>query len=177
MTTRTAPAHPRPGTSAGEAGPEPGGPARPSSPRSAARGWWVVPTLLLVAGVALGVAGVLVLVAGPGETGVRTVVVTMRHTRFEPAEIRVDAGTTVRFVVRNGDPIDHEFILGDAAVHARHRVGREAHHDGSVPGEVSVASGATVVTSYRFDHPGRVAYICHLPGHEAYGMVGSVDVR
>ena len=138
----------------------------------------MVPTLLLVAGVALGAAGVLVLVAaGPGEAGVRTVVVTMRHTRFEPAEIRVTAGTTVRFVVRNADPIDHEFILGDAAVHARHRVGREAHHDGSVPGEVSVPSGGSILTSYRFDHRGQVAYICHLPGHEAYGMVGSVDVR
>ena len=138
----------------------------------------MVPTLLLVAGVALGVAGVLVLaVAGPRDAGAPTVVVTMRHTRFEPAVIRVDAGTTVRFVVHNGDPIDHEFILGDAAVQAKHRVGREAHHDGSVPGEVSVPSGGTVVTSYRFDHPGQVAYICHLPGHEAYGMVGSVDVR
>ena len=138
----------------------------------------MVPTLLLVAGLALGVAGVLVLaLAGPRERAVRTVVVTMRHTRFEPASIRVDAGTTVRFVVRDEDPIDHEFILGDAAVQAKHRVGREAHHDGSVPGEVSVPSGGTVVTSYRFDHPGQVAYICHLPGHEAYGMVGSVDVR
>jgi uncharacterized cupredoxin-like copper-binding protein len=138
----------------------------------------MVPTLLLVAGVALGIAGVLVLVAArPTGPPVRTVVVTMRHTHFQPAEIRVDAGTTVRFVVRNGDPIDHEFILGDAAVHQRHRAGREAHHDGSVPGEVSVPAGASVLTSYRFDHPGQVAYICHLPGHEAYGMVGAVDVR
>ncbi len=150
----------------------------PRGPSAAGRGWWVVPTLLLVAGVAMGLAGVLVVAAArPGVAPVRTVVVTMRHTHFEPSAIRVDAGTTLRFVVRNADPIDHELILGDAATHARHRVGRETHHDGTVPGEVSVPSGGTVVTSYRFDRPGQVAYICHLPGHEAYGMVGEVEVR
>jgi uncharacterized cupredoxin-like copper-binding protein len=144
----------------------------------AGRGWWMVPTLLLVAGVAMGLSGVLVVAAARPEVApVRTVVVTMRHTHFEPAAIRVDAGTTLRFVVRNADPIDHELILGDAATHARHRVGLETHHDGTVPGEVSVPSGGTVVTSYRFDHPGQMAYICHLPGHEAYGMVGEVEVR
>jgi uncharacterized cupredoxin-like copper-binding protein len=144
----------------------------------AGRGWWMVPTLLLVAGVAMGLAGVLVVAAARPEVApVRTVVVTMRHTHFEPAAIRVDVGTTLRFVVRNADPIDHELILGDAATHARHRVGRETHHDGTVPGQVSVPSGGTVVTSYRFDHPGQMAYICHLPGHEAYGMVGEVEVR
>jgi uncharacterized cupredoxin-like copper-binding protein len=138
----------------------------------------VVPSLLLVAGLALGTAGfLLVLAARPSAPGVRTVVITMHHTHFQPSEIRVAAGTTVRFVLRNTDPIDHEFIVGDEAVHQRHRVGREAHHHGEVPGEISVPSGTEATTSFRFDHPGQVAYICHLPGHEAYGMVGVVDVR
>jgi uncharacterized cupredoxin-like copper-binding protein len=108
---------------------------------------------------------------------VRTVVITMRHTHFQPAEIRVDAGTTVRFVLRNTDPIDHELIVGDEAVHQRHRVGVQTRHEGDVPGEISVPSGAAATTSFRFDHPGQLAYVCHLPGHEAYGMVGVVDVR
>lgn len=134
--------------------------------------------LLLVAGLAMGAAGLLVLLAArPPAPGVRTVVITMHHTHFQPAEIRVAAGTTVRFVLRNTDPIDHEFIVGDEAVHQRHRVGREAHHHGEVPGEISVSSGTTASTTFRFDHPGQVAYICHLPGHEAYGMVGVVEVR
>jgi uncharacterized cupredoxin-like copper-binding protein len=138
----------------------------------------VVPTLLLVAGLALGTAGFLVMLAArPPVPAVRTVVVTMHHTHFQPVEIRVQAGTTVRFVLRNTDPIDHEFIVGDQAAHQRHRAGTQAHHDGEVPGEISVPSGTTGFTSFRFDHPGQVAYICHLPGHEAYGMVGVVDVR
>jgi uncharacterized cupredoxin-like copper-binding protein len=120
-----------------------------------------------------------VLLAGRVSAGpeVATVDMTMRHSRFDPAVLEVDAGTTLRFQLRNLDPIDHELIVGDAAVHARHRVGRERHHHGQVPGEISVPAGAAASTTYRFTTPGRVAFACHLPGHEAYGMTGVVIVR
>lgn len=157
-------------------------PRRPRRRLVAARGGsrrpWAIPSLLLIAGLALMTAGLLLVAAlRPPAPGVRTVVITMRHTHFQPAGIRVDAGTTVRFVLRNTDPIDHEFIVGDEAVHQRHRAGVQARHQGDVPGEISVPSGAVATTSFRFDHPGQVAYVCHLPGHEAYGMAGVVDVR
>jgi uncharacterized cupredoxin-like copper-binding protein len=136
-----------------------------------------VPALFLVAAGLLVTAGTLLLQAGraPAATQ-RTVVLTMHHSHFQPDAVEVEPGTTVRFVLRNTDPIDHEFIVGDEAVHQRHRVGRERHHHGDVPGEVSVPSGSEASTSFRFDRPGRVAYACHLPGHEAYGMVGTVEV-
>jgi uncharacterized cupredoxin-like copper-binding protein len=106
-----------------------------------------------------------------------TVEMTMRHSRFEPAVLEVEAGTTLTFELRNADPIDHELIVGDEAVHAKHRVGREQHHHGEVPGEVSVPARATATTTYTFDTPGDVVFACHLPGHEAYGMTGVVRVR
>jgi uncharacterized cupredoxin-like copper-binding protein len=31
-------------------------------------------------------------------------------------------------------------------------------------------------TTLTFDQPGTVLYICHLPGHEAYGMVGTLTI-
>jgi uncharacterized cupredoxin-like copper-binding protein len=114
-----------------------------------------------------------------GERPVRTVVLTMHHSRFEPALLRVGAGERVRFVLRNTDPIDHEFILGDAAVQARHERGRERHHHGEVPGERSVAAGQEAATTYAFPAgwAGRpVEFACHLPGHYAYGMRGTVLV-
>jgi uncharacterized cupredoxin-like copper-binding protein len=137
----------------------------------------VVSTLFLVAGGLLLAAGALLVqtTRAPAATQ-RTVVITMHHTHFEPAVVEVKPGTTVRFVLHNTDPIDHEFIVGDAAVHQRHRVGHDAHHYGDVPGEISVPAGTEASTTFRFDRPGRVAYICHLPGHEAYGMVGTVEV-
>ncbi len=136
-----------------------------------------VPAMLLVAAGLLLTAGALVLQSGraPAATQ-RTVAMTIHHSRFQPGTVRVEPGTTVRFVLRNTDPIDHEFIVGDEAVHQRHRVGRDRHHHGQVPGEISVPSGTEASTTFRFDRPGRFAYICHLPGHEAYGMVGTVEV-
>ena len=114
-----------------------------------------------------------------GDGPERTVVVTMHHSRFEPATLRVAPGQRVRFVLRNTDPIDHEFILGDAAVQARHEQGRDRHHHGEVPGERSVAAGQEAATTYAFPAGldwRTLEFTCHLPGHYAYGMHGTVRV-
>ena len=110
-----------------------------------------------------------------GDRPVRTVVVTMHHSRFEPALLRVEPGERVRFVLRNTDPIDHEFILGDDAVQQIHELGTEAVHPPK-PGEVSVPAGTTATTTYTFGQPGELTFACHLPGHFAYGMHGTVTV-
>jgi uncharacterized cupredoxin-like copper-binding protein len=87
----------------------------------------------------------------------------------------VPAGEPVTHVLRNDDPIDHEWIVGDAANHQRHRTGTEPVH-GARPTEVSVPAGTTRTTTVTFTTPGTYLYICHLPGHEAYGMVGTLVV-
>jgi uncharacterized cupredoxin-like copper-binding protein len=160
-------------------GDPPGAPTpRDPSPRPPRRRVLAVRGLVALAVVALGAAGFLLLLAArTPAASARTVEITMHHTHFEPTSIEVRAGATIRFVLRNTDPIDHEFIVGDDAVQQRHRVGHEQRHDGSVPGEISVPSGAVATTTFHFDHAGTIAYACHLPGHEAYGMVGVVRVR
>jgi uncharacterized cupredoxin-like copper-binding protein len=138
--------------------------------------------LAAIVAVAAGVAAVPVALVAGGSRAAgtdRTVVVTMHHSHFEPALVRVAPGERVRFVLRNTDPIDHEFILGDAAVQVRHERGRERHHHGDVPGERSVAAGQEAATTYAFPEgwDGRsVEFACHLPGHYAYGMRGTVRV-
>ncbi len=79
------------------------------------------------------------LAGGSGGDRMATVEVTMRHSRFTPARIALEPGTPVRFVVKNDDPIPHEFIVGPADVHERHEKGTEAWH-APRPGEVSVAA-------------------------------------
>jgi hypothetical protein len=49
---------------------------------------------------------------GPGHA---TVTLTIEHSRFTPGRIAVAEGTHVVFRVVNGDPIDHELIVGPAA--------------------------------------------------------------
>lgn len=107
--------------------------------------------------------------------GERVVEITVRHSRFSVSELEVERGQTVRFVVRNEDPIDHELIVGPMAVQLRHESGRERWHP-PVPGEVSVPLFSTADTTYTFDEPGTVWFGCHLPGHWAYGMQGRIEV-
>ena len=107
-----------------------------------------------------------------------TVTLTVRHSHFEPEHFVVRSGTLVRFVIRNDDPIGHEFIIGDDGVHRRHEAGTEPVHPPR-PGEVSIPAGSTAETSFRFEGTtgsGTVVYACHLPGHLRYGMSGTVDV-
>ena len=129
----------------------------------------------LAAAACLG-AGVLLVVAGwSAGPATAQVTVDLRHSRFAPGELVVPAGTTVRFTIRNLDPIDHEFLLGDQEVQDAHERGTEASH-GDRPGEVSVAAGETATTAYSFDEAGVVYIGCHLPRHWDYGMQGRVVV-
>ena len=104
----------------------------------------------------------------------------------------MEPGSTVRFVVHNSDPIDHEFIIGPPEVHDLHEKGIPHVHTGVVPGEITVPAGATVETTWTFGQAGSpapggpgvspgqagrpemppeaIAYGCHLQGHWAYGM-------
>jgi uncharacterized cupredoxin-like copper-binding protein len=99
--------------------------------------------------------------------------IRFHYSHFEPASVHVRARTRVSITLRNDDPIDHEWIVGPSAIHEIHRHGTEAVHEGR-PTEVSVAALSTKVTTITFDAPGRYAYICHLPGHEEYGMIGEL---
>lgn len=108
--------------------------------------------------------------------GPRTVTLTIRHSGFDQTALRVPLGVPVTIVLVNEDPIDHEWLIGDADFHAAHRAGTHATH-GDVPTEVTVPALGTVETAITFEEAGRLAYICHLPGHEAYGMVGVLTVE
>ena len=141
-----------------------------------ARPWQVAVALVLAAGGAAALVAVWPAGSRAGDGGARTVVVTMRHSRFEPSVVRVEPGERVRFVLRNTDPIDHEFILGDERVQLVHEKGTEAHH-APRPGEVSVPAGETVVTTYTFPEVGgSLIFGCHLPRHYDFGMRGLVTI-
>jgi len=124
---------------------------------------------LLLAGALL--VGALVGWGGAGEAD-RSVDVTIHFSRFSVSSIPASPGETVRFVVHNEDPIDHEFIVGDRYVQRIHENGTEPSH-GAKPGEITIPAGTTVETTYTFPTtPEHIEFACHLPGHYAYGMHG-----
>jgi uncharacterized cupredoxin-like copper-binding protein len=105
----------------------------------------------------------------------QAVTVSINHSGFSPDRFEFGVGTTVRFVIHNRDPIDHEFILGDDSVQRKHELGTHARH-GAVPGEVSVPAGGTRTTTYTFTEEGVLTIGCHLPAHFDYGMRANVVV-
>jgi uncharacterized cupredoxin-like copper-binding protein len=123
--------------------------------------------LLVLAGLAVG--------ATSGSSPHR-VEIHIHYSHFDPSELTVHRGEAVTFVLINDDPIDHEWLIGDDAFHERHRHGTEAHH-GARPNEMSIPALSSVETTLTFAQAGQLQYICHLPGHEAYGMVGTLTVR
>ena len=132
--------------------------------RLAGRTWPMAAALLLAA---TAVAG-----CTPEE---RTLTITIHYSAFDPARLTVPAGVPIAFVLVNEDPIDHEWLIGDVAFHEAHRTGTHASHD-TVPTEVTVPALETVETTITFDEPGTLTYICHLPGHESYGMAGTLTI-
>jgi uncharacterized cupredoxin-like copper-binding protein len=116
-------------------------------------------------------------VQGPvsGGTPPTTVEIRMRYSAFEPTELTAPAGRPITVVLRNDDLIDHEWLVGDEAFHDRHRAGTEPVHEQRST-EVTVPAGETRTTTITFTGPGTYRFVCHLPGHEAYGMVGVMRV-
>ena len=104
-----------------------------------------------------------------------SVTITFRYSHFQPAVVRAPAGAPLTVTLRNDDPIEHEWIVGGPEVHEVHRVGTEAYHEGR-PNEVTVPAFATRTTTITFEGPGDYEFICHLPGHETYGMKGVLRV-
>ncbi|TAJ99618.1 MAG: hypothetical protein EPO36_11205 [Chloroflexota bacterium] len=128
---------------------------------------------------AAALAGLMVIAIGAGQgaadTRGRTIEIDIHYSQFSLRTLTVPAGVPIRFVLVNTDPIDHEWIVGGDAVQARHRTGTEPTH-GARPTERSIPAGTTVETVVTFEAPGTYSFVCHLPQHEAYGMVGRIVV-
>ena len=131
--------------------------------------------LLAGLGLSIGLAAIAAARAGGVGAAPRSAQIDIHHAHYGPDTLTVPAGTPITILLKNTDPIDHEWIVGDAATHERHRTGTEPIH-ASRPTEVTIPAGQSRETTVRFDQPGTYLYICHLPGHEAYGMVGTLVV-
>lgn len=144
----------------------------------------------LVLGGALGLA----LLAGCGKSGApassggtpapRTVTIkALDSLRFDPASISVSVGETIRFVVTNPGKVEHEFVLGDETVQSaeEQRMRENMNMANGMPSGAlaafTIAPGETKEATVTFDRAGKRLYGCHMPGHYAAGMVGTVTTN
>jgi uncharacterized cupredoxin-like copper-binding protein len=132
--------------------------------------------------------------AGPAwATGAPVRVVMNDRFRYQPTSIMVRAGHRVTFAVHNAGKLPHEFILGDRAAQLDHERQMQADppaaghthahmHDMAMAaspsdaGALTVPPGETRRLTWTFDKPGIVLYGCHVLGHWAAGMRGTIVV-
>ena len=112
--------------------------------------------------------------AKPDTDGVVEIAMT-DAMRFEPSEITVRAGESIRFIVKNVGVVPHEAIIGtpeEQRDHAEEMAAGEVHYHSN---GVLVEPGETGEFETWFP-AGQYLIACHLPGHYEAGMVGLLNV-
>ncbi|WP_175817718.1 cupredoxin domain-containing protein [Burkholderia diffusa] len=122
------------------------------------------------------------LVGKPGNAAnvTRTVNVEMSDTmRFNPSQLTVKRGETVKFVVENTGKIRHEMMLGTETGLKKHaalmRKFPEMEH--AEANAVTVNAGKSAQLIWQFSKTGVVEFACLQPGHYEAGMVGRIAIR
>jgi uncharacterized cupredoxin-like copper-binding protein len=113
----------------------------------------------------------------------RTVEIVAKDTmRYAPAELAVDSGETVRFVVKNVGQLQHSFTLAPPAAQRAHEqemkdmaMAKMASHMEGDPTGIVVQPGETGSLTWRFTHSEPIQFACHIPGHYPAGMKGRIN--
>lgn len=122
---------------------------------------------------------------GAGQPGdpakaTRTISLVMDDTmRFTPNKVKVKAGETVRFFVKNTGKVPHEMVIGsveELRAHAQwmRKGGGMRHAD---PNMITLSPGQQGGLVWQFDKVGTVDFACLIPGHFEAGMVGQIEVE
>lgn len=139
---------------------------------------------------------------GKVENATRMIEVVMSDNYYEPEEIAVSAGETIRFVIKNEGEFVHEFNIGTAAMHAAHQEemmtmmehgvleadrinhdkmkmdmgdGKTMEHDD--PNSVLLEPGDSAEVVWTFPEEVALEFACNVPGHYESGMVGQVKYQ
>jgi uncharacterized cupredoxin-like copper-binding protein len=86
---------------------------------------------------------------------------------------RTDMGAAWR---NNAGALPHEFVIGDASTQLAHENEMSAGRMAGEPNAVEVPAGQTVRLVYTFGQPGTLEIGCHVAGHFAAGMRGTITI-
>jgi len=143
----------------------------------------------------------------PGHMGdvSRTVTVTMGDNYYEPANLEVKEGETVKFIIKNAGDFMHEFNIGTPNMHAAHQkeMANMAEHGlltptgvktdmghmdhskmgGNMPNmkhddpnSILLKPGETREMVWKFGSNKGLEFACNVPGHYESGMVGKIKL-
>ena len=131
----------------------------------------------------------------------RTIMVTMYDNYYEPAEISVREGETVKFIITNAGELVHEFNIGtpdahdahgpemmmmvehgileadrinwDAAKKMQKNMGHGMHEE---PNSALLEPGKSAEIIWQFPDHATLEFACNVPGHYDAGMVGDIKL-
>lgn len=136
---------------------------------------------------------------GKAADATRTIEIKMLDNFYEPENISVKEGETVRFVIKNAGEFVHEFNIGTAAMHASHQKemtmmmehgilesdkinhdmmkmdmggGKTMEHND--PNSVLLEPGKSSEVVWTFAKAGKIEFACNVPGHYDAGMMGKI---
>jgi len=139
---------------------------------------------------------------GKASEASRTITVEMYDNYYEPEEITVEPGETVRFVVKNEGSLVHEFNIGTPSMHEGHQKemmkmvehgviqgsklnqdmmemdmgdGKSMKHDD--PNSVLLEPGQSKEVVWKFTDQGDIEFACNVPGHYQSGMYGEFNFK
>ena len=135
--------------------------------------------------------------AGKAASATRTININMLDNLYEPEEISVKEGETIRFIVKNSGELVHEFNIGTSAMHTAHQKEMEMmvdhgalepdkinhakmkmdmgggktmmHND---PNSILLEPGKTGEVIWEFSNASKIEFACNVPGHYDAGMMG-----
>ncbi|MCY0150797.1 MULTISPECIES: cupredoxin domain-containing protein [Hoeflea] len=113
----------------------------------------------------------------------RTIEVIMKETDdgemiFEPKEINVKKGETIRFMVMNKGELEHEFVLDnhEGVMEHKEMMERMPEMEHDDPNSVRLDPGMDGEVIWSFANAGPFEFACLIPGHYDSGMKGMLTV-
>jgi uncharacterized cupredoxin-like copper-binding protein len=99
--------------------------------------------------------------------------------KFNHAPIEINAGETIKFIVRNSGQIPHEFSIGTKSEHKSHgemMMKNPSMHHGPNSATITVTPGETEVLIWRFGMASKVEAACNIAGHYQAGMHSPISI-
>ncbi len=115
--------------------------------------------LVVVAAIALAVAGGVLAADRALDAGSRQIAIAASSFRFSPPDLTLEAGEWVVVTFTNDDPVVHDWMV-----------------DGIANVDVPARPGQTAKLRFVIDAPGTYEILCSIPGHAEAGMAGTLVV-
>ncbi len=150
-----------------------------------------------------GHSGISAKIGEPGESSqvTRTIEIVMHDNYYEPENISVKEGETVRFIIQNAGALVHEFNIATSEMHEAHApemkmmmehgvlepdkinweaakamqesMGHGMHEEAN---SLLLEPGKSGEIVWTFPDHSELEFACNVPGHYDSGMVGEIDL-